>query len=304
MAETDCKKCRRAKRFLILLLVLAGCLLAGSILTEVFDAPRKESLAGKRISFMGDSITTYLDWSNNTGFNSTLGGHKERNTRVYYGRDNKKDLLPSVHHTYWMLTVERLGMSLCVNNSWSGSRVATTGVSNKDGCGSRTVNLHNDHTGENPDIIVVYMGTNDFNTNVPLGIFNTLEDIYDEATGTYTGNLKRFAPAYATMVHKIKCRYPDADIYLCTIDHYRHKTGRNHGDPSFYNRVIEKVAAYFQCNIVDFYRETPIFPETAEKYTLPESKGPHRIHPNAQGMEEMFVCLKEALSKNYTVEEG
>lgn len=53
-------------------------------------------------------------------------------------------------------------MELCVNNAWSGSAVFGTRAGTVGAYADRCVQLHNDRTGEVPDVILVFLGTNDF----------------------------------------------------------------------------------------------------------------------------------------------
>jgi len=122
----------------------------GSADTEVL-AP----LAGKTISILGDSISTYAGVSNNTAYNSTIG-----NNAVYYQPGTQGVYQAD---TWWQQTIDALGLELLVNNSWSGSAVLHTRRGTAGAYVDRCVQLHNDKTGEEPDIIVVYMGGNDFN---------------------------------------------------------------------------------------------------------------------------------------------
>lgn len=264
-------------------LSLGVCLLCLTLVSGVStlfapkeDVVEKENeLAGKYISFMGDSITTYEGWNNNTYYNSTIGSNA-----VFYNSTK----LASVNDTYWKKTVDELDLKLCVNNSYSGSTTTTLGSA--PGCMTRTANLHNDNLGIVPDIIVLYMGTNDLRRGYELGSFNSVSDIYDSASGEYVGNLTTFAHAYATMVHKVKANYPDADIYVCTISH-------TDVDGSEWAKVITKIADVFNVNLVDFYGATNITDSTLSTYTL-DSR-----HPNKAGMEEMYKCLKKAIERNY-----
>ncbi len=258
----------------------------GTPLTHAEYEACPHTIQGKKISFMGDSISTYLGWNNNTAFNSTIGSNA-----VYYEAGSYKEMLTSVHYTYWMRVVDELNLSLCVNNSWSGSFASTKAGTTSAGCMNRTQNLHNDHTGEKPDIIVIYLGTNDFNNDVPLGSFSDLNEIYNTETGAYVGNLNQFAPAYATMVHKVQNNYPDAEIYLCTVDAYKFRNGK---DPYAFNQAIEYIADYFDCMLVDFYGGTSISVNQIGAYTTDSY-----LHPNAKGMTQMADCIKAALAKKY-----
>ena len=254
--------------------------------SEYADCPH--TLKGKNISFLGDSITTFLGWSNNATFNSTLASNA-----VFYERPDKKGLLSSVYDTWWMKTVNELELNLCVNNSCSGSSVSLKNSVVSAGCMSRPHNLHNDNSGVLPDIIIVYLGTNDFHKDVEPGTFTNLSDIFNDQTGEYIGNLNHFAPAYATMVHKIKTSYPDSDIYLCTIDYYNFTNAK---DPLPFNNTIKLIAEYFSCNIIDFYEGTSVSPAEISKYTVDSF-----LHPNALGMTQMYECTRAVLSQNYNI---
>ena len=201
------------------------------------NTSKEASIEGKYISFMGDSITTYSGWNNNTSYNSTIGSNA-----VWYTSDK----LSSVNFTWWKTTIDKLDLKLCVNNSWSGSQVTTTQGENAAACMSRAKNLHNDSRNIIPDIIVVYIGINDFNRGITLGSFDGVSDIYDSSTKTYTGDLTKFAEAYATMVHKIVNTYKKADVYLCTLVNYNTAL-------TSWNAEIKKIANAFDCNVVDFY---------------------------------------------------
>lgn len=238
----------------------------------------KETLSGKYISFIGDSITTYQGWNNNTTYNSTIGSNA-----IWYSTNK----LSNVNSTWWKKSIDNLDLKLCVNNSWSGSQVTITQGESASACMTRSQNLHNDKKNITPDIIVVYIGINDYNRGITLGSFDGISDIYDYSTKQYIGNLSEFADAYATMVHKITRAYPNADIYLCTLDQYN-----DTGIPSW-NKVIKQIAEAFDCNIVDFYNDTPMNTSNKSSYTI------DGLHPNASGMNEMYKVLKKSLEKNY-----
>ena len=116
-------------------------------------------LKGKKLSILGDSVSTYRGVSNDENANSTIYGN-----RCFY------ELPFPVEKTYWSLIMKEFGLELCVNNSWSGGNLSgqhipAAGV-------NRAAHLtHND--GTSPDFIIVFMGLNDLGRNVPLDIFAT-----------------------------------------------------------------------------------------------------------------------------------
>ena len=243
-----------------------------------------QTLFGKYISVLGASTSTFDGFSNASKYHSTLSGNMP-----YYPRDYLND----VRDTWWLRTIDELGLRLCVNNSWSGSCVTTTvDGADKAGCMKRAAALHNDNLGIDPDIIVLIIGGNDALRGYEIGSYNGVDDIYDPSTKTYIGDCTMFGQAYATMVHKVKSRYPEADIYVCSMLHWKPK--KHDKDLMGYNDIIQRIANEFQVNYVDFYGKTDISPETAHKYLHEDG-----VHPNKYGFEQMSKCIVDVLKSRY-----
>ncbi len=142
-------------------------------------AAGSKSYAGKTISVLGDSITTYSGYIP-TGF-------------AYFYPYPTADL-SDVNQTWWMQFINHYGMKLLVNNAWSGSAVAGSAPSAAQGM-SRLQHLL---IGEvKPDVILIFMGAND-------------------APSQYI-TLEQFDTAYGVMLANIKTLAPDAEIILCTL---------------------------------------------------------------------------------------
>ncbi|MBR4081463.1 MAG: SGNH/GDSL hydrolase family protein [Clostridia bacterium] len=241
-------------------------------------------LAGKRISLLGASTSTFDGYSNSALYNTTLPVN-----HPYYPRE----YLPDVHDTWWMRVIDTLQLELCVNNAWSGSCVTTlVDGDDKAGCMMRATQLHNDVTQAEPDIIVLIIGGNDALRGYEIGSYSGVSDIYDSARGAYIGDCTLFGDAYATMVHKVKARYPHADICVCSMLHW--PTPRHDKGLVIYNDVIRKIAEEFGVTYVDFYNRTDICPETAETFLHTDG-----IHPNRLGFEQMADCLVKVLRDQY-----
>ena len=113
------------------------------------------------VSVLGDSISTY-------------DGYNPKGYSVYYDSElQRQNDMSSVYDTWWAKVNKALQAFLCVNNSYSGSK-----VSGKDfpaGCCEERLNYL--RTKEfDPDFILVYMGFNDFGYGVDL---KTFESCYD-----------------------------------------------------------------------------------------------------------------------------
>ena len=105
------------------------------------------------ISIMGDSISTFESF-NPDGY------------CVFYDAQMQYvNGLTSVNDTWWAQVIQALHGELCVNNSYSGSKVS--GESFPSACSAeRCGSLHTPQV--SPDIILIYMGFNDFGNGVPI----------------------------------------------------------------------------------------------------------------------------------------
>lgn len=197
---------------------------------------------GKQFSILGDSI-------------STLEGYNPKGYKVFYTGDNcVKAGVVEAKDTWWDKVIGFFGGELLVNNSWSGSRV--TKLKDKEqlfpsGCSDeRTAALHINDV--KPDVILVYLGTNDW------------------AFGAKTGNETRilgedsnelFDEAYDSMLKKLKSNYPESEIWCCTLCEthiskrpdfqFPHKYAGTHIEE--YNEIIRKVVGHHNCKLVDLY---------------------------------------------------
>lgn len=244
------------------------------------------SIKGKYVSILGASTSSFDGFSNNSNYNSKL-----KNNLPYYP---KMGFLDDVDNTWWMRTINKLNLNLCVNNSWSGSCISTVvDGPEKAACMNRATELHNDIIGIEPDIIILIIGGNDALRGYDVGIYNGVDDIYDSNKQIYIGNFAMFGQAYAAMVHKVKNRYPKADIYVCSMLHWN---PRKHNKGLLqYNEIIQKIAFEFQVNYVDFYNETEICPETEHIYLHTDG-----VHPNKSGFAQMSDCIIKSIKLNFS----
>ncbi len=173
-----------------------------------------------KISVLGDSISTYQ------GFNPS--GYP-----VYYVDDIAyENGISGVNDTWWKQVIDAVGGELCVNNSYSGSLVfgdfASSACSEE-----RCSNLHGD---DKPDVVLVYMGTNDRGYGI---------------------EIRKFHEAYRTMLQRIKKNYPDTEIICATLLlGYRKDGGGKLSAESTasevdYNNAIRSAAEEENCLLAD-----------------------------------------------------
>ncbi len=171
----------------------------------------KRKLKNKKISILGDSISTYYGYSNEGLYNGTLVS----NAVFYY------PMFPmTVDKTYWMRIIDEFSLTLCVNNSWSGSYLTkrAPNVGKDDGAllspGVERVKYLSDQNGVSPDIILVFMGINDLGAGVKANTFKT---------------------AYGEVLKSASELYPNADVF-CVGMPYR---GYLNEETEEYNAAIK-----------------------------------------------------------------
>ena len=197
---------------------------------------------GKRIAFMGDSIT----W----GYNDNVA---ER-----------------VENPYPAIIKQYFGFSECINYGESGSTIGGDGVTKHDGTlneiGSNPMNLRIDEVDTTVDILVIFGGTNDFgltNNYVPLGTIN------DTTNLTFYGSLK-------VMIDKIIPKFIGKKIFFVTPLH-RSKYTTSGRYLSEYVKAIREVCDAYGIEIIDMYANGEFFAQNdyfKQRYSI------SGLHPN------------------------
>lgn len=157
------------------------------------EAKKLKTPSPLKVSILGDSYSTFK-------------GKVEPDTNlVYYPKYKNDRLINDVtlpEQTWWWLLIENNGLQLEKDNSYSGATVCNTGYSGKD-YSDRSFLTRADNLG-NPDIIIMFGGTNDSWADVPLGNdyrLRTKEAMYE------------FRPAFAATLEKLQKEYPKALIF-------------------------------------------------------------------------------------------
>ena len=228
----------------------------------------------KYFSILGDSI-------------STFEGISAPKNAAYYNHTHKmKSGVVTVLDTWWGQVIERLGGELLVNHSWSGSTVCRYSSCEVPSyaCGDeRTSALSKD--GIQPDVIMVFMGTNDWGWGFRINDNTNAKDSEN--------NCALFSVAYRTMLSKLKKNYPNAEIWCITLSTWRcsivenfefsyHPAGRHMSE---YCEAIRTCAEELDCRVIDLYHAN-------QPYEIEEG-----AHPNVEGMRTIADVIWNELQK-------
>ena len=231
------------------------------------------SFAGKTVSILGDSISTYQGWI------------PEGYACFYPDPDND---IQDVSQTWWMQVIQNTGMRLLVNGSWSASTVCGDSRAENSGAGcssNRIVELMG-NTGTVPDVILVYMGINDFFHSIDLGSFS--------GTAAYRTDhyIWDFTEGYELMLQKLQAIYPTSRIYCMTLLESNSWEGTsvnaNGNTVEDYNSRIRQVAAAHGISVIDL-RNCGIESYELGRYT---SDG---VHLNREGAAKIAAYVTNVL---------
>ncbi|HJA93645.1 MAG TPA: SGNH/GDSL hydrolase family protein [Candidatus Eisenbergiella merdipullorum] len=253
---------------------------SGADSSQSTESQTPRDLSGLKLSILGDSI-------------STFDGYIPTDYNIFYPGSGD---ISTVEKTWWWQVMNKTGMELNANASSSnttitGDSLDTTGSA--PGCSTkRMIDLTPGDDGPAPDILIVFMGTNDFLRSVELGTFT-------EPSKQDEGIVNNFCDAYELMIQKLNALYPNAEIYYCTlletnagdVDEYpqsypsTNKNGNTIGD---FNAEIATIASAYSYQVIDVHN-CGITYETLDQYT---SDG---VHPNAEGAKLIAEYVTNAL---------
>jgi len=234
---------------------------------------------GKKLSILGDSISTFDMYIPTT-------------YKAFYPYG---DVLYS-DDTWWGLLCQSTGMKLLKNCSWSRSSVTGNSLAEDGYPGCSTSRIDNlASKGVNPEVIICYIGINDFIKCAPIGDW-----IYDEREVTDSTNVKFFDEAYALMLKKIHEKYPKAEVICCTLSPIassaiipRSHINRAGISLERYNNVIENVARIYGDTVLDV-NGCGFNNDNFHKYYADGA-----THPNLAGMKVIRNKMVKELDKVY-----
>lgn len=211
---------------------------------------------GKNFSILGDSISTFEGIIPN--------GYKS----FYSKEKSDKNGISNCKECWWGRVVSFFGGNILANSSYSGSKV--TSKNGSFPCINSDMRIDAlSSNGVMPDVVIVYAGFNDWAKGMPLKAVNdgrVLTEFFDFS--------------YLNMIIKITKKYPNAEIWCCTVCKTMMSSNPNFEFPiqrhgiqiDDFNDVVRNMATRDNCKVLDLYSYDVLID------TLDSS------HPNADGM--------------------
>ncbi|MCH5253546.1 MAG: SGNH/GDSL hydrolase family protein [Lachnospiraceae bacterium] len=242
---------------------------------QVEETNLQDRYTGKRLSILGDSLSTFEGWiPEGYGFFFPYDG-------------DVKD----VEQTWWKMLQEDMGMELCGNSSSSGSTCAGDSLSTDNpwyACSDYRIAELVGKGGIYPDVIIVYLGTNDLLTAVPIGENDGSQPVEE-------GVIENFSDAYSLILDKLEAQYPSAYIFCCTLaeigewkeqsyEIFENRIGLTFED---YNAQIELIAETRDHPVI-YLQYCGISVDNMEQYVT------DGVHFNAEGMKLVRDEMKNA----------
>ena len=204
-------------------------------------------LSGCSFGILGDSYSTFI-------------GYITPGNDCYYPRETVDDVL-QVEHTWWHQLMQRYGMQLLVNDSYSGATVCTHLRDGKPPISAFTERVKRSFSGQvQPDYIFLFGCTNDSWLNRSIGQVK-FADITQE-------DLKQVLPAYCFVLeHLTRCNLNAKVVALLNTDLH----------PDIHNGILTAAAHYGAVAVVlkDIHKQNG--------------------HPSALGMRQIADQIEAAL---------
>lgn len=228
---------------------------------------------GKKISILGDSISTYKGY-------------------VYIDSNNNKimnNISIEFKNVWWNVLANSLNIEIDYSSSLSGSRVVNNKESNLNKNLSSVYRIKSLGKNGTPDLIIFYGATNDIpeQRKIKLGKFDKDSSKLNEVDLT-SEKFDNFVDAYTTTIKRIKYYYPKSKL-LVLLPTY---TSTYYSDERLnkYNNEIIKICNYLDVKNVDLRK--CITKDNINKYLY------DGLHPNDEGMKKISDCTISALGLN------
>lgn len=270
--------------------------------------------AGKTISIMGDSISTYTGWSDAEPI--TDESCRFRYGEAYYGPEggdfHNTEMV--VEDTWWHQAAQTLGAEILrVNSGNSTGLLAASYPPNADweqylqemlAYKSRPYYLGTED--RDPDIIALYIGSNDV-AKVATSQFGSIEEtdldalIVANEDGSFTyAEPQTVAEAYCILLHKISVTYPEAEVYCFAVvpnaGGYLSTCNKRLVATYPFNDMVRGVAAHYGAHVVELLDYFQLDPDgdgvaVQEDWDRFQTFYHNDPHPTAEGFDVITECF-------------
>lgn len=196
--------------------------------------------------------------------------------------------------TYWQIMEENLGLS-----SMTGMGVAGSCVSAQSDYKTNNSPLINRYSKiPDSDIITIFMGTNDYGHETPLGSISDSEDVsfYGALNVAISGIIAAHPDAFIAWITPMH-RYGRGSSQILgtpfTYDYLPNGRGHTLGD---YVDAIKNVCEKYSIPVVDLFSNLDLDPSIEEIRT---KYMPDGLHPNAAGHEQIAIMVTAQLESLY-----
>ena len=170
--------------------------------------------------------------------------------------------------------------------------------------------------GVQPDAIIIFAGTNDYNANIPLGEWYTYDKREVNVNGRQVERLHRefvrdgatFRGRITRVLESLKTDYPTAQIILMTPLHRAYATfGASNVQPDEsyangldlfiddYVAVVREASSVWSVPVIDLFSDSGLLPtiDSHMQYFINIERD--RLHPNAKGHQRMARVIAAQL---------
>ena len=172
-----------------------------------------------------------------------------------------------------------------------------------------------DHA-EDPDVVFVFAGTNDFNGNVPLGEWYSVSDAKANRNGrevtlkrrTHSLDRGTLRGRINAAMSQLREMFPSARFVLLTPVHRGYATfGANNVQPdeSYANELglfiddyvaaIREAGSIWSAKVVDLYADAGLYPNSRAHDAFFHNAEKDRLHPSAAGHERIAEAISLAV---------
>lgn len=260
------------------------------------DVRGAEEIAHDRIMVTGDSHALLFSKHFGASEGIQIKGYWADKNAIFVG-DGITAGIGCEGDKYWQLLEQMLEFGSVSTVTSAEGTVSSTGTGSAE-CDSLT-DIYD--TVPEADLITIFMGTNDYGYDTPIGAITDTSDV------SFLGALNVIIPA-------LQAKYPNARIVFVTPLHrygygVNSATGETHTYDSipngaghtledYVNAIIEACAKY-GVDVIDLYNELELDPESEETREYYMEDG---LHPNTAGHRLIAEFLEHAL--NALCEEG